>query len=246
MTYRHHRQDSHSGQRSSQQQPHDGAAGGDCGVDPKRATSFPPGGERHIERGQRCGRQDCGEDALRCPRGNQHAEADGGTADGRRRGEAEQSDKQGAAPAQDVRQPPADEQQCTEGQRVRGDDPLAAFGAEAQRALRRRQCDVHDRRVEDHHELGKSDDDEDSPGMTASRPWRSGRRSGLSVGALQFGRDRDAGNRPGRRVVGVQRCMWPLPHPVAHVSVIRDGRRSQCHSEFPSDGAGPRAHGFRT
>jgi hypothetical protein len=126
------------GQRAAQQQSHHRAARCDRGVDAECTAAFSPGSECHVERGQRRRRQDRSEYALECPRGNQHAEPDRRPTDAGRRGEAEQPDEQCAASADDVGQSPSDQQQCTEGQRVRGDDPLTAFRAEAQGALRRR------------------------------------------------------------------------------------------------------------
>jgi hypothetical protein len=86
------------------------------------------------------------------------------------RGDREDPDasEEEAAPAEQVGHPPAEEQEAPEGERIAVDDPLQALGAEPERALDRRQRDVHDRRVEHDHELGKTDDDEDPP--AAGRP----------------------------------------------------------------------------
>ena len=50
-------------------------------------------------------------------------------------------------------------------QRVGVDDPLQRAGREVQVGLQRGQGDVHDRRVEDDHELAEADDGEHEPGI---------------------------------------------------------------------------------
>src|ERR1700746_3805406 len=49
--------------------------------------------------------------------------------------------------------PMAETQQAAERQGVGGDHPLSVHGGKAQVALCGRQRDVHDRQVQDHHEL---------------------------------------------------------------------------------------------
>jgi hypothetical protein len=59
----------------------------------------------------------------------------------------------------------AEEQEAAEGQRVGVDDPLQVALGHVQVGLDRRQGDVHDRRVEDDHELRQADEAEDEPGV---------------------------------------------------------------------------------
>ena len=61
--------------------------------------------------------------------------------------------------------------------------------------------------------------------MTARRH----RCLGLPFRTRQLGGHRDARDRSRRRVVGGRPCIWAHTHPVAHVSLIREGTRSQCH-----------------
>ncbi len=63
----------------------------------------------------------------------------------------------------------ADEQEAAERERVGRHDPLAAVGREAQIGLRRRQRDVHDRRVEHDHELRRAKQAEDGPAVVRGR-----------------------------------------------------------------------------
>lgn len=65
--------------------------------------------------------------------------------------------------AEQVSQLAAQKQQAAERQRVRGDHPLPVHDGEPQIALRGRQRDVHDRRVEHDHELRQSDHPQDQP-----------------------------------------------------------------------------------
>ena len=72
------------------------------------------------------------------------------------RGDAEQREagQEEPAAAEQVARPPAEQQQAAERERVAVDDPLQAVGGEPEVGLDRGQRDVHDRDVEDDHELG--------------------------------------------------------------------------------------------
>ena len=83
-----------------------------------------------------------------------------------RREEDEAGEEHALAPDQ-VAGAPAEQEEAAEEQRVGVDDPLQARLGEAEVGLDRRQRDVHDRRVEDHHELREADEDEDEPGVDA-------------------------------------------------------------------------------
>ena len=80
---------------------------------------------------------------------------------GREDGEAHQKD---ATPPEEVGGPATEEEETGEGQRVGVDHPLQARGAEVQVTLDGRQRHVHDRCVEDDHELADADKREDEPG----------------------------------------------------------------------------------
>jgi hypothetical protein len=64
------------------------------------------------------------------------------------------------SPAEEVGGSPAQQQEAGEGQRVRVQDPLESDAREAELVFDRREGDVHDRDVEDHHELAQADDQE--------------------------------------------------------------------------------------
>jgi hypothetical protein len=56
-----------------------------------------------------------------------------------------------------------EQQEAAEQQGVGGDHPLQARWGEVQRVLDPRQGDVHDRDIEDHHELAERDQRESQP-----------------------------------------------------------------------------------
>jgi len=66
-----------------------------------------------------------------------------------------------APAAEQIGGAPAEHEQAAEGQCVGVDDPLEAGRGEAEAVADLRQRDVHDRDVEDDHELRKADDDEE-------------------------------------------------------------------------------------
>ena len=112
------------GQQPAQQQPHRAAGAGDRAVDPERLTPFGRVGEGHRQRRQRRRCQQGAERALNGAAGHQHAEARRRAAERGGGGEARQADDQHPAPANQVRQPAAEQQQTAERQGVRGHHPL--------------------------------------------------------------------------------------------------------------------------
>jgi hypothetical protein len=69
-------------------------------------------------------------------------------------------------PAEQVREPASEQEDASEEDRVGGDHPLEAFLAEVEVGLDRRERDVHDRDVEDDHELRDDDDCQSDPSST--------------------------------------------------------------------------------
>ena len=151
------------GQRAADQQPEGRAAGRDRAVDAECPAPFLRVGKRRGQQRQGGRRQQRGEDPLAGACRHQHREADRGAADGGGDREAGQPGQEGHLAADQVGQPPAEQQQAPERQRVRGHDPLPVGVREPQRALRRRQREVHHGHVEDDHESGGADGGEDQP-----------------------------------------------------------------------------------
>jgi hypothetical protein len=120
------------------------------------------------------GRQHRREHALGGARGDEHAERAGRTADGRSGREADQPGHERPLAPEQVAEAAAEQQQGAEGQGVGGDDPLARVVGEAEVALGRGQRDVHDRDVEDDHQLCRGDDGECEVGVDTRVPAGAG------------------------------------------------------------------------
>ena len=73
------------------------------------------------------------------------------------------ADEEHSPSAHDVRRPPAEQQEASEHEGVGADDPLEVVLGEAEIDLDGGQCDVHDRDVEDHHELDQAQEREGQP-----------------------------------------------------------------------------------
>ena len=151
------------GEHPAKQQPDRAARPGDRAVDSERLAPLLRVAERHGEQRQRRRREQRPERALAGPRRHQHAEAHRSPADRGRDREAEQADQERHLPPEQVTELAAQQQQAAERQRVRGDHPLPVHDGEAQRLLRRRQRDVHDRGIENDHELREGDHAQDQP-----------------------------------------------------------------------------------
>ena len=151
------------GQRAAQQQAYRAAGAGDRPVDGERSATVLRLGERGGQQRQRGGHQQRGERALAGPRGHQHGEVDRGAADGRHAREPDQPGQERHLAAQQVGQPAAEQQQAAERQAVRGHHPLPVHGREVQRPLGRWQRDVHDREVQDDHQLRQGNHAQDQP-----------------------------------------------------------------------------------
>jgi hypothetical protein len=151
------------GQHPPQQQPHRPASSGDGAVDAERLAALGRVGECHGQRGQRGRGQQRAERPLRAAADHQQPEAGRRAAHRRGGGEAHQADDQHPPPAEQIRQSAPEQQQPAEGQRVRRHHPLPVGIGEPQRMLGRGQRDVHDRGVQDHHQLGQPDHAENPP-----------------------------------------------------------------------------------
>jgi hypothetical protein len=121
------------------------------------------GGERDGQQRERRRRQERGADALHGADGDEHLR--GGRETARQRGGREQAEagEEDAAAAEEVARPAAEQQEAAERERVGVDDPLEAVDREPEIGLDRGKRDVHDRDVEDHHELCDGEDGEDEP-----------------------------------------------------------------------------------
>ena len=78
-------------------------------------------------------------------------------------GEDDRADDEHAPAPEQVGRAAAEEQEAPEDQRIGADDPLEVLLGEPEVVLDRRQRDVHDRDVQDDHELHREDERECEP-----------------------------------------------------------------------------------
>jgi hypothetical protein len=145
------------GQKAAQEHAGGTAATRGRAPDAECAVALGALGERGHQDRQRCGREQRTAQALERAEADQRALGPRNSAQEGADREQGQADHEQAPAAEDVRQPPAQEQGAAEQDRVRADDPLQVVLGEVEVALDRRQRDVHDRDVEHDHELGGHD-----------------------------------------------------------------------------------------
>ncbi len=85
----------------------------------------------------------------------------------RRGGEERDPDDEELAVPVEVAEPPAEEQEAPEREQVGVDDPRERALGESEVLADRRQRDVHDRRVEDDHQVSRAEDEEGKPARAA-------------------------------------------------------------------------------
>ncbi len=131
-------------------------------------------------------------EALECAEGDQHPFALREPVHQRGEREDHEPDQEDPLAPEQVAGAAAEEQEAAEDERVGSDDPLEAGFAQVEILLDRRQGDVHDRAVEDDHELREADQDQDDPRICLFS-WhelcslsRTGRRSPLNVSEPDF------------------------------------------------------------
>ena len=143
------------------------AADGDRGPDAERLRALLPLGERRRDDRERGGGDESGPEALQRAEADQLARARREPVQERRRREDDEADEEEPLAAEKVAGATAEQEEAAEHERVRIDDPLEVGLAQAEVLLDGREGDVHDRRVEDDHELCEADQDEDHPGIRA-------------------------------------------------------------------------------
>ena len=112
--------------------------------------------ERHDQR-ERDGRHDGAAESLHRTGADEHPLRRGQAADQGREREDRDPDQEQAPRAEQVAEAAAQEQEPAEGQEVRVHDPCQRGLREAEIVADRRQRDVHDRRVEDDHQVAQAE-----------------------------------------------------------------------------------------
>jgi hypothetical protein len=97
----------------------------------------------------------------------------------RRDREDHDADEEDLLPPDEVTGAAAEQEEAAEDQRVGVDDPLQVGIRHLEVVLYRRQRDVHDRGIEDDHELRHADEDQDEPGVDVVAMHRGGTGSVL-------------------------------------------------------------------
>src|SRR5262249_52461483 len=131
--------------------------------DPQRKIAFAPFRKRGGQDGQGCGREQRRSQSLESTEADQRALGPGQAVEKRADGEEDEPCDENAPTPEQVGEPTAEQQHAAEEDGVRGDDPLQALLAEVEVGLDRREGDVHDRHVEDDHELGGNDQGQGKP-----------------------------------------------------------------------------------
>ena len=111
-----------------------------------------PSSKRRRDDGQRRRRHDRGTDTLQRACSDQRLGRPRQPAQQRGQREQSQTDHEHAPAPEEVGRSAAQQKQAGERQSVGADHPLQALAREVELLLDRRQCHIHDCRVEDHHE----------------------------------------------------------------------------------------------
>ncbi len=195
-------------QQAAEQRARRAADAADRAPRAKRAVALSALRERGREDREARGRDDRAADALDGARSDQPRGGGCERARKRRGGEEKDAHEQDSPAPEQVGCAPAEHQQAGEGQRVGVDYPLQALGREVQGSLDRRQRDVHDRDVEDHHELGDADQDEQQRRVGARLDERGvHRRASSMYAAVTIASRRLSLIRGGVEVP----CIWRYP-----------------------------------
>ena len=148
------------GEDPAQQQPDGAARARHRGVDPRRPSAGRTLREGVADQRQRRRRRDRAPDALHGAGRDQPGGSRGEAADQRGQREHDEPEHEHAPSTEHVAETASEEQQPSEGEGVRSDDPLEVRGREMQGALDRRQRDRDDGCVQHNHQLRGRDDDE--------------------------------------------------------------------------------------
>ncbi len=125
--------------------------------------------EHLLDHAETLGDHQCAEGPLQGAKGNEHSDVRRDRARRREDGEAARSDEEESAATEDVAESRADDEQDGEGQGVGGTEPLQGAGTAAETAVDRRPRDIHDRGVQEVHQVGEEHDAGDDPSEAIER-----------------------------------------------------------------------------
>ena len=151
------------GEDAAEEHAEAAAAGHHEAEDAHRLRPFGLLGEEVHHQRQRDGRDDRAAEPLECPRRDQKPCRRGHTARDRGNGEERDADQEHPAMAVEVTEPAAEQEEAAEREEIRIHDPRERRLREAEVFSDRRQRDVHDRRVEDDHQVAEAEDVQREP-----------------------------------------------------------------------------------
>ena len=154
---------------AAEQQPDRAATDRDRSPDTHRLRPLGPFGEGCRDDRERGGRDQRGAEALQPARDDKELRRGRQPADQRTGGEDDDAGEEDALAAHEVARAAAQQKESPEDERVRVHDPLQVGVGHLEVGLDRRQRDVHDRRIEDDHELRQADEDQDEPRVLVRR-----------------------------------------------------------------------------
>ena len=158
------------GQESAQQHADGGADAGDGAEDRERRAAVLAARESHGQEGQGSRSQQGGKDTLQGAGANQLPGLLGDAAEQGRQGEAGGGHDEGPLAAPKVRDPAAEQQEGAESQCVGRDHPGPRRVADAHLDLETGQGQVHDRAVQNHHELREGQEHQSPPAALVPAP----------------------------------------------------------------------------
>jgi hypothetical protein len=151
------------GEQPAEQHAGGRAASGCGGVDPEREVAFAALREGRHQQRERGGDEHCPTDALHGAEADQRRFRPGQPAEQGGGREDREAGNEEAPSAQQVGEAPAEQERPAEEDRVRGDHPLQVGLRKIEIGLDRRKRDVHDRDIEDDHELRCDDERQREP-----------------------------------------------------------------------------------
>ena len=156
------------GEHAAEQHADRAAAGHDEAEDAHRLRALARFGEQVHDQRERDRGDDGAADALHRACGDEQPLRGRQAARERRDREQRDSAQEQPARAEQVGEPPAEQQEAAEGQEVGVHDPRERRLREAEVVPDRRQRDVHDRRVEDDHQVAQTEEVQGEPAFAIS------------------------------------------------------------------------------
>ena len=148
---------------AAEQQSDSRAADRDRGPDAHRFRALGALGEGRRDDGERRGRDQRATEPLHAAEDDEELRARREPVEEGGDGEDHDADEEHALAAEEVARAASEQQEPAEDERVRVHDPLEVGVRHVEVGLDRRQRDVHDRGVEDHHELRHAHEREHEP-----------------------------------------------------------------------------------